>query len=331
MMIITSQYACYSMQLLGYRKWRNLRFGVVWSAGDVDNYFLYKQVNPSTELTSNSMGQLLVLLRCAIPIVSLNYTVRWIQLCFLTESTSPYRQTTSWEVASRLRSPEIPRLLAFFSVMTQTFHWSQSWDGCTLLYGLTTYFIAPILIMGYPAKYQVAPYHQIFRRYAYISHLPKCLTYPTETIPTDFTTLARIIHAAMQIQYYEIHHVIFPIHLLAPSLCPSYVQAAFSNTLNLQPHRNVTPVYLKVLLERRRNSQIESYRDFTVKSNVTYSWLPALSVLMADVAVFVSSGIKISDFDRVKFDFGREMELKKKKKETSAFHFYLRASEAGPL
>jgi hypothetical protein len=50
---------------------------------------------------------------------------------------------------------------------------------------------------------------------------------------------------------------------------------------------------------------------------------------MADVAVFVSLGIKISDFDRFKFDSGREMELKKK--ETSAFHFYLRASEAGPL
>jgi len=117
MMIIRSQYACYSMQLLGYRKWRNLRFGVVRSVGDVDSYFLYKQVNPSTELTSNSMGQ-----------------------------------STSWEVASRLRSPGIPRLLAFFSVMIQTFHWSQSWDGCTLLYGLTAYFIAPILIMGYPAS-----------------------------------------------------------------------------------------------------------------------------------------------------------------------------------
>jgi hypothetical protein len=34
---------------------------------------------------------------------------------------------------------------------------------------------------------------------------------------------------------------------------------------------------------------------------------------MADVAVFVSTGIKISDFDRVKFDSGREMELKEKR------------------
>jgi hypothetical protein len=116
-----SQYACYSTQLLGCRKRRNLRFGVVRSVGDVESYFLYKQVNPSTELTSNAMGQ-----------------------------------CTSWEVASRLRSPGIPRLLAFFSVTIQSSHWFQPWDGCTLLYGLTAYFIAPILIMDYPTSYQVA-------------------------------------------------------------------------------------------------------------------------------------------------------------------------------
>jgi hypothetical protein len=52
-----SQYECYSTQLLGYRKWRNLRFGVVRSVGDVDSNFLYKQVNRSTEMTSNSVGQ----------------------------------------------------------------------------------------------------------------------------------------------------------------------------------------------------------------------------------------------------------------------------------
>jgi hypothetical protein len=67
--------------------------------------------------------------------------------------------------------------------------------------------------MGYPANYQVAPYLQIFRRHAYISHLPKCITYSTEATPTDFNTLAGIIHAAEQIQYYGIHHVIFSIHL----------------------------------------------------------------------------------------------------------------------
>lgn len=50
---------------------------------------------------------------------------------------------------------------------------------------------------------------------------------------------------------------------------------------------------------------------------------------MADFAVPVSPGIQISDFDRVKLDSGREMELKKKA--TSAFHFYLRTSEDGPL
>jgi hypothetical protein len=239
-----SQYACYSTQLLGYRKWRNLRFGVVSSVGEVDSYFLYKQVTPSTELTSNSMGQ-----------------------------------SASWEVASRLPSPRIPRLLELFSVMIQTFHWSQSWDGCTLLYGLTAYFMAPILITDYPANYQVAPYLQIFRRHVDISHFSKCITYPTEATPTDFTTLAGIIHAAEQIQCYGIHHVIFSIHLLAPSVSLSHVQAAFSNILNLQPHGNVTPVYLKFLLERRRNNQGSlSYRDFTIKSNLTYSWLPALFV-----------------------------------------------------
>jgi len=81
--------------------------------------------------------------------------------------------------------------------------------------------------MGNPAKYQVVPYLQIFRRHAYISHLPKCLTHPTEATPTDFTKLTGIIHAAVQIQYHGIHHVIFPIHLLAPSLCPSHDQTAF--------------------------------------------------------------------------------------------------------
>jgi hypothetical protein len=53
---------------------RNLRFGVVRSVGDVESYFLHKQVNPHTDLTANSMGQ-----------------------------------TTSWEVASRLGSPGIPQ------------------------------------------------------------------------------------------------------------------------------------------------------------------------------------------------------------------------------
>jgi hypothetical protein len=96
--------------------------------------------------------------------------------------------------------------------------------------------------------------------------------YSTEATPTDFTTLAGIIHTAVQILYYGIHHVIFSIHLLAPSLCLSHVHAAFSNTLNLQSHRNVTPVYLNFLLERRRNSQGSlSYRDLTIKSNLTYS------------------------------------------------------------
>jgi hypothetical protein len=50
---------------------------------------------------------------------------------------------------------------------------------------------------------------------------------------------------------------------------------------------------------------------------------------MADVAVLVTLAIQISDFDRVKFDSGREMELKKK--ETFAFLFYLRTSEVGRL
>jgi hypothetical protein len=49
---------------------------------------------------------------------------------------------------------------------------------------------------------------------------------------------------------------------------------------------------------------------------------------MPNFAVLVSVGIQISDFDRIKFDFGREMELQKK---TPAFLFYLRTSEAGPL
>jgi hypothetical protein len=51
---------------------------VVRSVGDVDSYFLYKQVNHSTELTYNSIGQ-----------------------------------STSWKADSRLRSPGIPRLLEF--------------------------------------------------------------------------------------------------------------------------------------------------------------------------------------------------------------------------
>jgi hypothetical protein len=50
---------------------------------------------------------------------------------------------------------------------------------------------------------------------------------------------------------------------------------------------------------------------------------------MVDVAVLVSLGIQISDFDCVKFYSGWEMELKKN--ETSAFLFNLRTSEDGPL
>jgi hypothetical protein len=50
---------------------------------------------------------------------------------------------------------------------------------------------------------------------------------------------------------------------------------------------------------------------------------------MADVTVLFSPRIQISDFDRVKFDSVREMELKEK--ETFAFLFYLRTSEVGPL
>ena len=167
--------------------------------------------------------------------------------------------------------------------------------------------------MDFPASYQVVPYVQIFRRRAYISHLPKCITYPTEATPTDFTTLAGIIYTAEQIQNYGIHHVTFSIHLLVPCLRLSHFQAAFSDTFNLQPHRNATPVYLNDLLEGRRNSQRSlSYRDFTIKSNLTYRWLPDLSVLMADFAVLVSLGIQISDFDSVKFDSGGGNEIKKK-------------------
>jgi hypothetical protein len=78
--------------------------------GDVDSYF--QQVNPSTELLTNSMGQ-----------------------------------TTFGGVASRSLSPEILHFLTFYIGITETFHCCLSWDSWMLLYRLTAYFIAPILTL----------------------------------------------------------------------------------------------------------------------------------------------------------------------------------------